>query len=228
MKTFKLPRNNIIDPDHEYFTGRNNTSWNSKGRQVVMNMIENKKAVIDIGAHVGITTVHWLDNGFSHVHAFEINPSHFECLAENTAEYNNRVILYPYGCSFEEKTVKAGYRTFKNSGSFQMLDDTTASKFAPESVFEVSVKRLDTHTFDNISLIKIDVEGWELEVMKGAVNTIKQHRPVLFVEYMKGDHRKTFHKYDNNEFIKILEEIDYVAVANPDIDDTIFMPRELA
>ena len=228
MKTFKLPSNNIIDPDHEYFTGRNNTSWNSKGRQVVMNMIESKKAVIDIGAHVGITTVHWLDNGFTHVHAFEINPSHFECLAENTAEYNNRVTLYPYGCSFEEKTVKAGYRTFKNSGSFQMLDEGTAAKFPPESIFEVSVKRLDTHTFDNISLIKIDVEGWELEVMKGAVNTIKQHRPVLFVEYMKGDHKKTFHKYDNNEFIKILEEIDYVAVANPDIDDTIFMPRELA
>jgi hypothetical protein len=77
-------------------------------------------------------------------------------------------------------------------------------------------------------LIKIDVEGWELEVMKGAIGTIKQHRPILFVEYMKGDHRKTFHKYDNNEFIALLEEIDYVAVAQPDIDDTIFIPKELA
>ena len=228
MKTFKLPRNNVIDPDHEYFTGRNDTNWNSAGRRVVMEMIENKRDVIDIGAHVGITTVHWLDNGFTHVHAFEINPSHFDCLMENTTEYRERVSLYPYGCSFEEKTVKAGYRTHKNSGSFQMLDDQTAATFPPESIFEVSVRRLDTHTFDNISLIKIDVEGWELEVMKGAINTIKQHRPVLFVEYMKGDHKKTLHKYDNNEFIALLEEIGYVAVAQPDIDDTIFIPKELA
>jgi FkbM family methyltransferase len=227
MKTFKLPKNNIIDPDNEYFTGRNDTKWNSAGREMVMKMITNKQGVIDIGAHVGITTVHWLDNGFNHVHAFEINPSHFECLKENTTEYSNRVTLYPYGCSFEEKTVKAGYRTHKNSGSFQMLDEETATKFSKDSVFEVMVKQLDAHTFDNISLIKIDVEGWELEVMKGSVNTIKQHRPVLFVEYMKGDHKKTLHKYDNNEFINLLEEINYVAVAHPDIDDTIFMPKEL-
>ena len=46
MKTFKLPRNNIIDPDNEYFTGRNDTNWNSAGRRVVMEMIQDKKAVI--------------------------------------------------------------------------------------------------------------------------------------------------------------------------------------
>lgn len=226
MKSFKLPKNQIIDPEAEYFTGRASTDWNSAGRQVVMDMITEKLNVIDIGAHVGITTIHWLEGGFKHVHAFEINPSHFECLVENTLEYRDKISLYPYGCSFEEKIVKGGYRTRKNSGTFQILDDETAEKFPADAVFKVTVKPLDACSFENISLIKIDVEGWELEVMKGAINTIKQHKPVLFVEYMKGDHKKTLHKYDNNEFIDLLDEIGYIDVARPDIDDTIFIPKK--
>jgi FkbM family methyltransferase len=207
-KIFKLPRNKVLTSETEYFTGKG-VSWQKAGRAQVIELIKNKNAVIDIGAHVGITTVHWLDSGFTHVHAFEINPSHFTCLTENTVEYNDRVTLYPYGCSFEEKTVKAGYRTYKNSGSFQMLDEKTAAKFPPESVFEVSVKRLDTHTFDNISLIKIDVEGWEYEVIQGAIETIKTHRPIMFVEYSEGEAPKTHHKYDNKKFLELIASINY-------------------
>lgn len=42
---------------------------------------------------------------------------------------------------------------------------------------------LDSFTFDNVVFIKIDVQGYELNVIKGAINTIAKNRPYLFVEF---------------------------------------------
>jgi FkbM family methyltransferase len=47
---------------------------------------------------------------------------------------------------------------------------------------QVPAVRLDEITFAPISLIKIDVEGHEESVLKGAINTLNQHRPALIVE----------------------------------------------
>ena len=83
IKKFKLPTNKIIDPEHEYFTKKASTQWKDKERFAAIAKCNQKNSVIDIGAHVGITTTHWLENEFKHVYAFELNPSHFDCLIEN-------------------------------------------------------------------------------------------------------------------------------------------------
>lgn len=46
----------------------------------------------------------------------------------------------------------------------------------------VPVTTLDSYNLTNVGLIKIDVEGFELEVLKGGLNTIKSQRPVLYIE----------------------------------------------
>jgi FkbM family methyltransferase len=104
IKKFKLPTNKIIDPEREYFTNKASTRWENKGRLNVISKCNQKNSVIDIGAHVGITTVHWLESGFKHVYAFEINPSHFDCLIENTNEYKDKITYFNYGCGNENKS----------------------------------------------------------------------------------------------------------------------------
>ncbi len=47
---------------------------------------------------------------------------------------------------------------------------------------EVHVRTLDSYLFKNIGFIKIDVEGHEIEVLRGAVNTLKDSKPNLLVE----------------------------------------------
>ena len=44
------------------------------------------------------------------------------------------------------------------------------------------LKTLDEHKFNNVDVLKIDVEGEELNVMKGAVETIKKCAPVIVIE----------------------------------------------
>lgn len=52
----------------------------------------------------------------------------------------------------------------------------------PYDVVEVELRRLDDFGLRDVSLIKIDVEGHELEVLEGARNTIADSRPVLIIE----------------------------------------------
>ena len=46
----------------------------------------------------------------------------------------------------------------------------------------IPVKTLDSFQLEQVSLIKLDVEGYEREVIKGAWNTISRSRPIIFAE----------------------------------------------
>lgn len=225
-KKFKLPSNNIINPEKDYFSGKASISWKSHDRNQAIELCKTKNNVIDVGAHVGITTVHWLSSGFNRVYAFEMNPSHFECLVENTIDYKDKITYYPYGCGNTNSKHYAGYRTSKNSGTFQMIDPEILETWNKENLFEVEIKKIDDHTFENISLIKIDVEGWELEVLQGSVETISKHKPILFVEYGHGNHPKTFHKYDDSIFQKLILDLDYVEIKRENAEDSIFVSKK--
>lgn len=60
--------------------------------------------------------------------------------------------------------------------------DVKVGKVEGESV-SVQQRRLDYFDFNDVVFIKIDVQGYELNVIKGAENTIRKHRPYLFVEF---------------------------------------------
>ncbi len=50
------------------------------------------------------------------------------------------------------------------------------------------MKTLDDYAFENVCLVKIDVEGHELEVLKGGVQTLQRERPVILVEIEQRHH----------------------------------------
>lgn len=62
---------------------------------------------------------------------------------------------------------------------------------------------------DYINLIKIDVEGAELEVIKGALEIIKLHTPVIFVELLR-KWSKAF-GYHPNDVLNLLKDLGYQA-----------------
>ena len=135
---------------------------------------------VDVGAHIGSHTTR-LAKYFEKVYSFEPNPDTFNLLTLNTSRFKN------VHCIKEALSNKSDYRQFKrerfNSGKSRITDDIQASNSIVEA------KTLDQHhrILNNISFIKIDVEGHENEVIAGGVKLIKKQKPMLMIEILSDE-----------------------------------------
>lgn len=199
-------------------------NFGSNSRNAALKYVKSFDHVIDVGAHVGISVLHW-STIFSNVTAFEPMIDHFTCLKENTKHLSN-VNCINRAISDQKGSLYGSYRTTKNSGSFQLLDSSykRSPKKTPMQLYEIEVDTLDSYNFEKIDLLKVDVEGWEFEVLKGSKETIKKHKPILLIEFTGGNSRKSLHQYDVKEYKKLIESLDYIAVENIE-SDTIYVPR---
>ena len=49
---------------------------------------------------------------------------------------------------------------------------------------------IDNICFDSVELVKIDVQGWEINVINGMKNTIEKHKPTIIIEFEEHQMRK--------------------------------------
>lgn len=219
MPALKLPKDN-------FFKNLDNIlDFGKPSRDIALQHLKETRSVIDIGAHIGISVIQWASI-FKNVYAFEPMKDHYECLLENTKEFSN-INYFNFALSNEETIKNGTYRTNKNSGSFQLLDENyqQPSKKPPREIFKIQTKTLDSFNFKDIDLIKIDVEGWELEVLFGAKKTILENSPVLIIEYTGGNSKKSLHSYNVENYHNFINEIGYTSVGSYD-DDIIYVKEE--
>ena len=154
-------------------------NWELGEYNEVMQHISEKNVAIDIGAHVGLWS-NRLVKDFKHVHCFEPVPKHIECWHKNVTKEFNNVDLYNVALSNIEGTNTLNVCTI-NSGmsTFTPKEYTNVGKW---SKVEVKTRPLDSYDFDKIDFIKIDVEDHEYKLLLGAKETIKKHKPVLYIE----------------------------------------------
>ncbi len=72
-----------------------------------------------------------------------------------------------------------------------------------KGIGDIPLHTLDSYRFTDVDFIKIDTEGFERNVVKGAERTIKEYRPTLIVE-QKG-HGATYYGYRKEEALEVLE-----------------------
>jgi FkbM family methyltransferase len=152
--------------------------------------------VIDAGAYIGDHTIAYAKavglDGL--VFAFEPNPKAFECL-----EYNMR--NYPNTTCFKQglgsKTESKGITNY--SGNYGINHITEGVGISMTSIDELGMFGVD--------FIKIDVEGYELEILKGAKETIKKFKPVLLIEINRGTLKREGVK--ENDIFSFLDELGY-------------------
>lgn len=134
--------------------------------------------VIDVGAYCGTHSVFFATQlSGMHVYAFEPVQEQFDYLIENLGiNHIGNVTAYRIALSDAE-----GYATHRrideaNTGT----DKIVFTPIAMEG--EIDVRPLDYYDFNNVRLIKIDVEGMELNVLQGSIETIEREHPLLYVE----------------------------------------------
>jgi FkbM family methyltransferase len=150
----------------EYFGSQVGTYQFNKLQQA-LKYTKKRRVALDVGAHVGFWSM-WLAKEFDFVHAFEPVESHAECFSKNVLSKN---------VSLHENAVggTAGY-----AGLIQ--DEENSGKAHIGYGSQVEVITIDSLELEKVDLIKIDVEGYELQVILGAVDTIARCKPFIVIE----------------------------------------------
>lgn len=163
--------------------------------------------VIDVGAYTGLYTIIAASLG-AQVFSFEPNPKVCERLNENIRL--NQV----QGVHLSEDAMSDVHGTLK----FWIKDIplTSAGQISDEGQQSVPVRFLDmvVRNKTNISTIKIDVEGGELSVLKGARKILEQSRPIVIVEALDSEHEE--------ELIDFMSEIGYTQYVFCDNRNIVF------
>ncbi|MGA2887234.1 MAG: FkbM family methyltransferase [Terracidiphilus sp.] len=193
---------------------------------VLLGMLRFPGLVIDVGANMGVHTVplakELARQGRSML-AFEPQPVIFQQLCANLALNGlMNVQAFPYACGSKPGVVSFTAPDYRREGNFGGV-----SMSAQGGIF--SVVTAPCHPLDEIvqeaqvALIKIDVEGFELEVLKGAKDVVARSHPVMYLEndrveksealirwVMSQDYRLWWHiptLYNPNNFLENKENI---------------------
>jgi FkbM family methyltransferase len=145
---------------------------------VLRRLIRPGSCVVDIGANIGFVSYGMsLD---ATVEAFEPMPlslRHLRALATRRAR------IHPHGVALSDVPGLATLYvpTVDGHPDLEMARLDQPGNVPCESM-TVEVRTLDTYSFPDVSLVKIDVEGHERAVLAGAVQTIAREQPALMIE----------------------------------------------
>jgi len=186
--------------------------WESRISKSIWNDCKKGTMTIDIGSNLGCHSLSMLDKVGRNGNVLAIEPQRntAECLKKTLDKYTNAEIG-EYLVS-NKKDIKQ----FKSDGTGRSRIPINGQKFAEN----VSSIELPSYTLDeivlsnkkNISLIKIDVEGHEFEVLEGSKKTIDKHRPIIYIEVWNNPCSKKMLKLwcdENNYNINVLGVNDY-------------------
>ena len=178
-------------------------------REVLYDLVENQTTVIDVGTNIGETLLNFAKLNHDGLNiGFEPVPYLFDAASRNISLNNfPNVRLENLALSDMQADLVYNIVNDNNSGGIYL----STSSEAVNSTRKVAVTTLDeyvsTNNLENISLLKIDVEGFEIKVLKGACKTIENFKPAIFVEV-----DNTFLKRQNGsaaELAALLESYGY-------------------
>lgn len=174
-----FPDDNTIARDFAMFGTyeRNLISW-------AATMIEPSKVFLDIGAHVGTYSL-YIAKRCAGVHSFECSPKTFNYLCANIALADLDYKITPHRTALGDKVDTISYYLHSPDGGGNSCLPFTGRD--SKSV-TVPVTTLDSFQLDNIGLIKIDVEGFEQNVLQGGLETLKRsgYPNILFESWRPG------------------------------------------
>lgn len=140
--------------------------------------INENTIVYDVGGNIGYHCVGFAHRA-KHVYSFEPNIKNYKLLEMNTENLKNVTLIKAAVSDTKGKSFISDYE-LDGHGNYGecMMSDTDGQPCI--------TLRIDDLNIDKPHVIKIDVEGHELKVFKGAMETIRNNTPVIFYEAMHG------------------------------------------
>ncbi|HSN67472.1 MAG TPA: FkbM family methyltransferase, partial [Fusibacter sp.] len=162
---------------------------------------------IDIGANRGLYS-YALSQYHTVVEAFEPQPYCSQVITAYSSFSKNKINVHNCGLSNIEgelslyiPEIRGRLRNSLATGLASFKEEKPPGNF---SIIKVPVCKLDSYNFQDVSVIKVDVEGHEKEVIEGAKQTILRNKPILLIEIEQRHLKKTHTVHSIIQYIETL------------------------
>ncbi len=189
-------------------------TYQIKKLRAALTHVKQFRTAVDIGAHCGLWSMQ-LQKRFQRVDAFEPVAAHRECFKMNVPM--DKGLL---DHNFPEQVILHACALGDHEGTVSIVTEPTSSgdsRVAGDG--DIPMHTLDSFCLRDVDFIKIDTEGYELNAIRGAKETIERCRPVMVVE-QKGHGAKYF-GFGKEEAIGLLQSWGMVALQPPMAGDWI-------
>jgi FkbM family methyltransferase len=140
----------------------------------ILNNTPTRKLVVQAGGNCGLYPFK-LAFDFEKVFTFEPDPVNFYCLSNNCK--TNKIVKFNSALGDKNTFLTIGNKTPSNVGMNKIGDGEI-------SIYSIS---LDSLNLPALSLLFLDIEGYEFFALKGAEKTIKKFRPTIVFELSPGE-----------------------------------------
>jgi FkbM family methyltransferase len=152
--------------------------------------VAHRKVFVDIGAHVGLWSMQ-AEQDFESIIAFEPHPVHAAIFPRNVKM--ERVTLHQ--CALGDRDGGVALTSGPQSSG-----DTYVSGDG-----DIPIRTLDSLNIERIDMLKIDTEGYELPIVRGATETLLRCRPVVVVEQKGRD--ALYHRQKQGGAVEFLRSL---------------------
>lgn len=191
--------------------------------QLLINRKKSKEEIFfyDVGANIGTHTVGVYKNlnGLVKIRAFETQREIYNILCGNVAINNisntflhNNAVSEVSNADLEIKLLN--YNELNNFGALELIPPINSDQQNVNYVGSEIIKTVSLDDYmEGVDLIKIDVEGMEDKVLKGAIGLIEKYSPMFFIEIHKTNSKSIFEMFlANNKYYGFLRGIDLVLI----------------
>lgn len=157
--------------------------------------------VLDVGANIGITTGVLSNQTNFFIHAFEPLPLNYHVFEKviDKLKIGNRVRLHKIALGNYEgycDMVLPVLNNVKQHGLTHVIDPTITAFNDGEKATKIPINKLDNLFKNEIILgIKLDVENFEFEVLKGREHILKLQKPIIYIELWDNENRQNCFRY---------------------------------
>lgn len=160
-------------------------------------MPDHNKVFVDVGANIGVHSRRMSRYGYE-TKSFEPNPNSFRLSTLNVGT-DCQIFQKALGSvTGVAKIQEHNPRNLGNTEAVQVFDLPENQ----ENLVEQSTLDIECDSFPKIGILKVDVEGQELQVLRGGRNLLVRDRPAVFIEQLKEE----FDQQDSTPTIRFLKE----------------------
>lgn len=142
-----------------------------------------EEVFVDVGVFNGVTSIEFSKKvvpNFKKIYAFEPDPANYKICLNNFEK-----------CDWMNQKIELRNKALSNVNGYVRFSggDSSTSSISDTGNIEVISVKLDDEISEKVTFIKMDIEGAEIEALKGAENIIKTYKPKLAISiYHKTEH----------------------------------------